>query len=78
LERNADNSPLGKIAAAIFIISALIAALFWVANVSATASHADTLSVENQKQIETKAEKQDIQRIYDKLDEINKYLRDKR
>lgn len=78
MEPETDNSPIGKIAGLIVIVSALIAALFWVANVSATASHADSLSQENQKQIETKAEKQDIQRIYDKLDEINKYLRDRK
>lgn len=82
MDQNESNSPLGRIAAALTILAMFIGAVFWIANVSATASHADQIANDASQKLEKKADKQDMQdqlkRIYDKLDSIDTYLRDRR
>lgn len=72
------STPIGQIAALGAIITLLIAGLFWIFNVNSVANEAQRISNVNAERLEGKADKQDIQRIYDKLDEINKYLRDRK
>ena len=77
-----QNSQLSHIYAFLGITTILIAALFWLFSVNATAERAEAQSQQNAQAIEKKADREatqeQLKRIFDKLDSIDTYLRGKR
>jgi len=72
---------ISTIAAVVVIIATVVGGIIALANVSSTATQGLQLSQQNSAKIEQKADKQDVQdqlkRIYDKLDSLDTYLRDR-
>ncbi len=70
------EAPLGKLYAALGIIALLIGAIFWVANVSSTASQGLQMSQQNSAKLEQKADKTDTQEIKQDIKEFRKEFED--
>lgn len=72
-----DNTTLGKLLTSLTIAGLMIGAIFWVANVNATATHADSLSQQNQAEIQKKADREELREMRQDIKDIRDFLMNK-
>lgn len=73
-----ENTPLGRVLTIMTIATIIIGAIFWIANVSATASQANSLSQQNANEIQKKADREDLKEIKSDIKDIRDFLMNKR
>lgn len=77
-----EEITLNRVLAWLAIGTYVIGVLLWVLSTQATAQHADSTAKDAIEKLEKKADKdstqEQLKRIYDKLDSIDSYLRDRK
>lgn len=80
-DESMSTPSLNRVLTALSIVTFLIGGAFWVFSAQATAQRADANAAIALQKLDSKADKAETQeqlkRIYDKLDSIDSYLRDR-